>query len=393
MKFRGRSIRQKSLSSADFSAPAFLPPSALLRHGKPHDFDGFPNRSDYGAPFIIEDVPVTVVLPDTLDDVTNAVGSPYFGTWTEDGEICFRRPAVQFEVSDANPVLTAKDGRLFYKVDMSPVPLDESIYGSEEDHLPLTLRDRLLCRCVKDMGEEKEVYEFFSEFGRIFVHVNSYMNGSEYTFRAMELLPMENGILERTDIDAFDAEIREFSDFAMAGTYTQPEMPYCRIAVKEDHVSIISLDEELNPLMDSGIELDKDYSQPSQFAVSEEDFSRVNADSPLYYPISYLYEPITSHILEGDGISVRLYRDGTFSILKDAADTTILYRGTLRTGSVKDDDDFRFVVKKLGGTAEPLAGRVHAEIEEGQVTFTAVEGYPCEPLIPEGTDRLVLHVQ
>ncbi len=356
-----------------------------------YEFADNPYRSEYGAPLVFEEVPVTVVIPDTVTEITSTAGSGYYGSRNENGEIVFRTPAVRFECGEGNPAFTAVNGRLMEKDSLQEAEAAENLFRDAEEH-PMTLRDRLLTRCLNDRGEEKEVYDFFAEFGHVYVHINSYMEGSEYMFTALDLIPLEEGILARTDIDTFDAEVRQFSDFAMAGQYTQPESPYCRIIAGERTIQIILLDENRNPITDSGIELERDMRQPSQFAVSMEDLERVNDGSRLAYPFGYYWENAITHVLEGDGVRVRIYRDGTVTIEQDAENTTVVYRGLTMTGFGMDDNDLRYAVKKLGGTAEPHIGRVTMEVKEDTVTFTACDGYESGPLIPEGKKELVCRI-
>ena len=379
------------ISLGGFFGTGVPSPFCIMGERDTFDFNGNPLRSEYGAPLVLEDVPITVVIPDTVTEVKLASGTGYYGSRNEYGQIVFRRPVVRFECSDANPSFTTENGQLLLKEDMSPVLADSGIYGGED--LPeMTLRDKLLCRCVKEMGDEKEVWDIFPEFGHVYIHINSYMYDDEYMFRALELIPLEEGILERTDTDTFDAEVRQFSDFAMAGMYTEPESPYCRITVSDEYVEVIQLDANREPLMDSGVQIDKDITQPSQFAVSTEDLERVSDDNKPVYLVGYTWAKAETHILEGDGVRVRMYRDGTFTITRDAENTTVLYRGIAMGGYGREDNDLRFAVKKLGGTTEPITGRVHMSVEEDTVTFTAADGYECEPLIPEGTGKLVCRI-
>ena len=366
-------------------------PFCIMGERDTFDFNGNPYRSEYGAPLVFEDVPVTVVIPDTVTEVRLASGTGYYGSRNEYGQIVFRRPVVRFECGETNPEFTAEDGQLLLKKDLSPAIADSGLYGGEE--LPeMTLRDKLLCRCVKDMGDEKEVWDIFPEFGHVYIHINSYMYDDEYMFSALELIPVEEGVLERTDTDTFDAEVRQFSDFAMAGQYTEPESPYCRITVSDDYVEVVQLDENREPLMDSGIQIDKDITQPSQFAVTTEDLERVNDGNKLVYLVGHTWANAETHVLEGDGVRVRMYRDGTFTINRDAENATVLYRGIAMGGYGMEDNDLRFAVKKLGGTTEPIVGRVRMTVEEDTVTFTAVDGYDSEPLIPAGADELVCRI-
>ena len=351
-----------------------------------------PDPSRYGAPIRIETVPFTIAIPDSVTEVRQAAAGGCYGVRTENGEIVFYAPEVSFSCSENHPVFTTDSGMLVSKEDQSPVIENEDFYMPVPEP-ERTLRDKLLCRTVKDMGDEKEVWDFFPEFGRVFVHINSYMHDSEYVFSAMELIPLEDGILDRTDVDSFDAEIRQFSDFAMAGQYTEPLYPYCRITVQDDDVTFTWIDETKTPVMDSGIQLPKDLTQPSQFAITEEELNRTDPADVRSRPYAGFQAPkLNGKTLEYDNGRIIIYRDGTITIEQDQENTTVVYRGLARTGAKWSDGNLHFAVKKLGGTTEPYFGKVHLEVEDDTVTFTALEGFEHSPLIPEGDDTLVCRI-
>ena len=383
--------KAKVTSLGGFFGTGVPAPFCIMADKETYEFSDNPLRARYGAPLVMEEIPVTVVLPDTVTKVKYVSGTGYYGSRDEYGRIVFRQPAVRFECGEGNPAFTVQDGRLLNREDQSPAVTDEELYGIAEES-EMTLRDRLLCRCVKDMGSETEIWDIVPEFGHVYVHIASCMDGTEYMFTALDLTPLEEGVLERTDTDQFDAEVRQFSDFAAAGMYTEPLYPYCRITADDSGIRFVWLDETKTPVMDSGIELPADFTKPSHFPVSKADAEPVSDGEKSWYPVSPRLERMVTHVLEGDGIRIRLYRDGTISILQDAQDTTVLYRGIALTCRNGQEDGLCFAVKKLGGSSEPYCGRVLMTLEEDTVTFAPAEGYESSPLMPEGEETLVCRI-
>ncbi len=383
--------KAKVTSLGGFFGTGVPAPFCITADPETYDFSDYPLRSRYGTRLVMEQIPVTVVIPDTVEKAKYASESGYYGSRDEYGQIIFRRPVVRFECGEGNPAFTVQDGRLLNKEDLTPAVTDEWIYGDMEE-AEMTLRDRLLCRCVKDMGSEKEVWDIVPEFGHVYVHIASYMDDTEYMFTALDLIPLEEGVLERTDTGQFEAEVRQFSDFAAAGMYTEPLYPYCSVTVNDSGIGFVWLDETKTPVMDSGIELPADITQPSHFPVSKDDTEPVSDGDRSYYPVSARLEKAVTHVLAGDGIQIRMYRDGTISILKDAQDTTVLYRGIALTCRDGQEEGLCFAVKKLGGTSEPVCGRVLMTIEEDTVTFAPSEGYESFPLIPAGEEKSVCRI-
>ncbi len=365
-------------------------PFQILAEENAYDFTAEnPNLSEYGAPVIFEDIPVDISLPKTVTDVNGTVSNGWFVSRNEYGESVFRRPAVRFMCSDENPEFAAENGVLIQKEDGSEVKFDEGFYA--ETPVPaMTLREKLCGRYVKEGGDEKDVYDVFSEFGKVYIHISSYMEDSLYMFNALELIPLEEDILAETDTNTFECEVHQFSDFAMGGEYTDPGAPYYRITVLDNALAILELDVNRNPYMDSGIELPKDNKQPSQYLFRPEDLARVNTDNGfLRYPDYYTLVNLTQGKLVFDDGEMRICRDGTITLRRDAENTAIVFRGLVMGSSKYEDYDLRFVMAKTGGTTEPYAGRVHFEInKDGTVIFTSVDGFEHTPLIPEGTDSL-----
>lgn len=346
-----------------------------------------------GAPVVFEDVQVTISLPKTVTEAEVSLSNGWVGRRNEYGELVFRRPKIRFECAEDNPEFTVKDGKLVLREDGSEAELAEGFYA--EDGSPeLTLREKLCGRYVKEGGSEKTVYDVFSEFGRVYMHINSYMDGGQYMFNALELIPLEEGIMERTDTDAFDAEVRQFSDFAMGGEYTDPGMPYLRVTVLEDSIGILSLDETMTPYIDSGVEFPKDNTQPSQFPYAAADLAPVNPDEHFLRNLSYyVLRGLTAGVLEFDGGEMRIRQDGTVTVRYDADNTAVVWRGLLMGAGNKDDYDLRFNMTKTGGTLDAHLGRVHFEFNENsEVVFTKAEGFESYPLIPEGKDSLTCRI-
>ena len=346
----------------------------------------------YDSPLILKNVPVTIHLPKTLNEIDTVFEHAWFGNKTETGEILFLRPVVHFETDPANPVFEARDGLLYRKSDNSLIDLSELT----DDTIPKApLRKRLTGRYMINISEEEtEVLEFFSAFGVVYAHINWYMNGSEYTFSALELTPFNRADLESIDADSFDASARQFSDFSMAGQYTDAEFPGYRITVREDSIILVGLDEHDQPVMDSGIEIEKDNTQPSQFPFDLNDPSLPDSsDASFSSVIGNLANTQANERYACDDYHLRIGNDGTLTLARHNTETPEIYRGIAAFRSDQTDHDLCFALTKTGGTREPRTGRVRIERSDDGIIVHPVEGYESAPLIPEGSESITLNLE
>ena len=219
------------------------------------------------------------------------------------------------------------------------------------------------------------------------------MEGSEYMFSALELTPVEPDELNSRDADTFDVSVKQFSMFAMGGTYTEPDYPYCRITVTEDGLVLNGLNETRQPADGAERFLKADLSQPSQYPVSMEEYELRYEETAGREPLfNRKWYGLTSQVLENERLLADVYRDGTVNVLLKDRDSRLTMRGFLTWSGDPDDNDLCFSLRVTGGTTEPITGKIHVEVsEDGEITVTPIDGYDAEPFITADETYITLH--
>ena len=351
-----------------------------------------PFTEKYGAPMRIQEVPFTIHLPKTLEEIDHVTNSGWFGSRNENGELVFLRPIVRFECDPDNKTFYTKAGLVYQTEDDSLVDLSEVT----SPELPkMTLAQKLRGRYVKANEEDQEVWEFFDSMDQIFVHINSYMEGEEYMYTALEYTPIDVSVLSSTEADSIDVSAKQFSSFAMAGQYTETDSPYYRLTAGEDKIMILALDENREPIMDSGFEMENDLSAPSQFPLNEALFDSLKTnDEEAYANLRSSSNKLTEKVLECEDYRIEFFLDGTVTMIKNREDAPLIYHGIAKVIPAKEmygDTDLLFCMYSVGGTTEPILCRVtlHKE-DDGSSRFSVSGDYPGTPLIPEGQETIVV---
>ena len=351
-----------------------------------------PFAEKYGAPMRIQQVPFTIHLPKTLEKIDHVANSGWLGSRNENGELVFLRPIVRFEIDPDNKTFYANDGLVYQYEDNSLVDL--SALTSPE--LPkMTLAQKLRGRYVKTNEQDQEVWEFFDSMDQIFVHINSYMEGEEYMYTALEYMPVDVSLLNSTEADSIDVSAKQFSSFAMAGQYTETDSPYYRLTAKENAITILALDENREPIMDSGFEMEKDLAAPSQFPLNEERFESLKTEEEqAYADLHSYYNKLTEKVLECEEYRIEFFLDGTVTMIMNRKDAPLIYHGIAKMippNEMYGDTDLLFCMRAVGGTTEPILCRVtlHKE-EDGSFRFSTSNDYPGTPLIPVGQETIVV---
>lgn len=341
-----------------------------------------PYASDFGSPVTVKDVPVTVHLPKSIDETSHFQVSGCYGNRNALGELEFVRPLVALDCDPANPDFYSENGILYSRKDNS-----EKINLTAREPLAPTLAQRINGRYVKENEYDTEVIEFFTVFDTVFSHSNWYMEGDEYMYSAGEYTPCDPADLYKTDAAYLDVSGRIFSSFAMAGQYTEADCPYYRLEPKENSIVITALDENRQPYVDSGVELERDMNTPSQFPYDFSDWGILfeEGESPLQ---SYHTGPgrLADGVRESDASILKLHRDGIITVhVKN--ESPLFFRGIAAVirNAQNSKSDLCFVMRQVGGTLEPYFGRVGVELKDGDViVLHRKEGYEAGPLIPEG---------
>ena len=351
-----------------------------------------PFTEKYGAPMRTQEVPFTVHLPKTLEEIDHVSYSGWYGSRNENGELVFLRPVVRFECDPENPYFETKDGLVYQKKDGSLVDLS----GLTAPETPkMTLAQKLRGRYVKANPDDQEVWEFFDSMDQIFVHINSYMEGEEYMYTALEYTPVDPSVLTSTEEDSIDVSAKQFSSFAMAGQYTETESPYYRLTAGEDKITILALDENREPIMDSGFEMEKDLAAPSQFPFDQEPFDSLKTGTEEAYPnLRASFNGLTDKVLECEDYRIEFFLDGTVTMIMKQSDAPLIYHGIAEVIPAKEmygDTDLLFCMYAVGGTTEPILSRVtlHKE-DDGSFRFSLSGDYPGELLVPSGQETIVV---
>ena len=341
-----------------------------------------PYESDFGSPVTVKDVPVTVHLSKNIAEIGSFQMPGCYGNRNALGELEFARPLIYLDCDPDNPGFYSENGILYSREDRS-----EKINLTAWDPLTPTIAQRINGRYVKEDEYDTEVIEFFTVFDKIFSHSNWYMEGDEYMYSAGEYTPCDPQDLYKKDAAYLDVSGKIFSAFAMAGRYTEADCPYYRLEPKEHSIVITGLDENRQPYIDSGVELERDMNTPSQFPYDFSDWGILfkEGESPVQ---SYYTGPgrLAEGVRESDASTLKLHRDGVITVhLRD--ESPLFFRGiaVMIRDSKRNESDLCFVMRQVGGTLEPYFGRVGVELKDGDaVALCRREGYEAWPLIPEG---------
>ena len=339
--------------------------------------------SDYGLPVVSATVPVTIHLPETVEEIKYVHPSLYYGDLSQDGVIAFYRPYLRVDCDPDNPYFYSTDGVLYQKEDNTVIDLNTEADFDASVHY--TLRDKLLGRYVLETEEGQQVYEFFDAFGTVYAHISWYMDGAEYMFSAMEFTPENEADLQDEENESFAASLREFSDFSMAGQYVDPEESEYQITVSEDSAVLTTGNKTL--------ELMRDNRLPSQYPFSSDEMHMELPADMVPMPFThYKADGLLSERLACDAYDMKLYQDGTLLVVLKHSEAPVIYRGMAQLVSKRNADQLmlRYALTKTGGSREPLEGLVQLTFNE-DATITFSEAADCEGgvLLQERTEVTV----
>ncbi len=338
-------------------------------------------------------MPVTVYLPKTLEEIVQVKDTGWYGRRNKNGELVFLRPVIRFECDPENPTYYTENGQIYKREDGSQIDLSEV---TSPEMPEMTLAEKLRGRYVKENENDREVWDLFDSMGMLFGHINWYMEDSEYMYSAIEYTPVDAAVLASTEADSIDVSAKQFSSFTMAGQYTELDHPYYRLTAASDRIIITALDENREPVMNSGFEMERDMTQPSQFPLEEALFDTLlkEEETAMIPGFTMGRAGLKDHILECEDYRIEFYDDGMVTMDAHREETPLYYHGYVKEIPAKEmygDTDLLFSMRAIGGTAEPIIGRVtlHKE-EDGSFRFIPVEGYSCEPLVTQGQESTVI---
>ena len=335
-------------------------------------------------PIVTKDVPITIHLPKTIEEVKYTQAPLYFGNLTEEGVVEFLHPQILIDCSDENQTFYSENGILYRKDDHSIIDFNDE-KSNYDITIHKTLRDKLLGRYVLEVGDEQRVYEFFDANGKIYAHINYYTEGSEYMFSALEFTPVNAEVLDDEEADSFDATLGEFSDFSMGGQYVEPDEKDYHITVSEDDIILASSAESLT--------LKRDYSMPAQFPYRVSDMHIEVPDNLIHIEYGFnRLEKLLYHKYECDDYTMRIYCDGTLVVVMKHTDAPVIYRGIAQFFLNREEDKLlmQYTLTKTGGTAEPHEGFVQISYnDDSTVTFSAVDDVDGGPLLQEAEQVIV----
>ena len=363
-------------------------PFSLVADADTYQFAGSEiYASEYGLPIVTKDVPITIHLPKTIEEVKYTQAPLYFGNLTEEGVVEFLHPQILIDCSDENQTFYSENGILYRKDDHSIIDFNDE-KSNYDITIHKTLRDKLLGRYVLEVGDEQRVYEFFDANGKIYAHINYYTEGSEYMFSALEFTPVNAEVLDDDEADSFDATLGEFSDFSMGGQYVEPDEKDYHITVSEDDIILASSAESLT--------LKRDYSMPAQFPYRVSDMHIEVPDNLIHIEYGFnRLEKLLYHKYECDDYTMRIYCDGTLVVVMKHTDAPVIYRGIAQFFLNREEDKLlmQYTLTKTGGTAEPHEGFVQISYnDDSTVTFSAVDDVDGGPLLQE-TEQVIVAKQ
>ena len=152
----------------------------------------------------------------------------------------------------------------------------------------------------------------------------------------------------------------------------------------------MGLDADQNPVLNSGIELDRDNHQPSQFPWNTDelrDETKLPGDPRAMS--FYRFEPLTSGVWNCDACELRIHEDGAVNLKLNGTETAVVYRGIVCASEGEDGFRLAFALTKNGGTTEPFVGTCELVFNDDQ-TITLKTADEALPLIPEGSNEITL---
>jgi len=345
----------------------------------------------YGLPCEYRLTEGQLVLPSTIEDIKLVGSLGWTGSIDETGVVVFRKPSLSILCDKENRTFSSENGKL-YRRDSGEEVLLNKADEKDTDQLPdLSLREKLIGKYVKKMNaQEKEVWEFWEAFDKVWIHINSYMEDSEYMFSAMVLNPEDPSVLSSHE-ESFTASARIYSDFAMAGQDTESDFPFWKITVTDHSVILTGLNENHEPVMDSGVELEKDNRQPSQFPYLESELARVMEQQEVLYMVpSYSADSLCSGIWSDEQMEVRFFYDSTAAVALKGNGYRV-FRGVSRITKEETGSFLLFAFTKNGGTREPWAGRVSLVKEDDHsIHLKRIDGYEAWPFLAAEENERIL---
>lgn len=333
-----------------------------------------PDQNRYGNRIIKEDVTVTVYVPSTVESIFQSI-PVFYGRRNENGMLVFRRPLCTYIVDPRNDKLPKEDTE--YPDDMIPAAEMEE-----------TLWAKLIGRYTIDTGnDETEVWEFFRAFDQVYIHINYYMEGTEYMYTALEVTPDNLSDLDETDRNSFSGMVRQFSSFAMAGQYTELTYPHWLFRVTDEGLHVETIYDDGTIVEFNGADYQRDDGAISQFPNDPSILEELNENGEEMCDYSSNSRLIQNE-WDNENWKLKIYDDGVMVLRNKDEVTPVVYKGISQDGAGNQDQDIRFAFTSLGGTTQLMSGRVTCERNEDSITFTVKDGYDGEPLIPYGESSI-----
>ena len=337
--------------------------------------------ADYGAAVFFEELPFTVRIGPSLQELRYQTENPLIGTRNEDGNIVLRKPVYVFEADENNPVFASDHGVLIRRetgeaaeefLEMG----EGSLKLPDPQQLPLRIRLTGTYR-FDETDEEYSAAEVFSEDGRIFVNVGTYMHeeadDSMYVYHAMELIPDDPSLLDAPGSEC-TVGIREYSSFSNMGLYWEKTLKNAVLKITEDGF-VLKMQEGEQVFL-------RQDSAPKQFPVQPSMLESLKQNGEkIMLPGRLSSYP--AFLAADERRSVHLYQDGTLSVIvkseeEDRPDQ--VYRGV----AAYVGNSLLFELTELGYAMMPAHGRITVERQDdGTVIFTKETSEGCSPLMDE----------
>ncbi len=337
----------------------------------PDNFTGPSDPEYYGNETESREVTFTVALGKNIRDVHDFGSISNLGIRQEDGSICFYLPVFRFAVDPENRTYYAEDGKLKLRKDGSLEESVKDVYVRDETYaFVTTLAEKL----EGTWREGDDVYEIFSDFGKLFINVGNYYEGSLYAFYGYYGQPEDPSLLEDRNADHLKVMCTWFSDFS-PGTI---DPSYAELKVSGDILTMTMEDGTVHTLK-------KDRSAPKQFPIDVRTIAGLltSSDEPA---VLYPSHPVVAKVLENDDLRINVYVDGVLSLYRYNSEMIQVYRGSLIP---MQNGEYVYSLTKLGGGTMPYFGRFKAEKDENVLRLTDITG--DMPLFQEGETEVVLN--
>ncbi|MBQ1507825.1 MAG: hypothetical protein IIZ47_00230 [Erysipelotrichaceae bacterium] len=336
----------------------------------PDNFTGPSDPESYGNETESKEITFTVVLGKNIRDVHDFGSVSNLGIRQEDGTICFYLPVFRFAVDPENRTYYAEDGKLKLRKDGSLEESVKDLYVRVDTYSYVTT---LAEKLEGTWREGDDVYEIFSDFGKLFINAGNYYEGSLYAFYGYYGQPEDPSVLQDRNVDHLKVMCTWFSDFS-PGTV---DPSYAELKVSGDTLTMTMEDGTVHVLK-------KDRSAPKQFPIDVREIAGLlmSSDEPA---VLYPSHPVVAKTLENDDLKINVYLDGVVSLYRYNSETIQVYRGSLIP---VQDNEYVYSLTKLGGGTMPYFGRFKAEKDENTLRLTNISG--DMPLFQEGETEAVL---